>query len=78
MDYDIYNIFWVNVSPAYHGQGIGTALVQRIINIIKKKKARMILLTASKPEFYSKKFKFEILSEFKSDKYALMALKLKD
>jgi predicted N-acetyltransferase YhbS len=78
MDYDIYNIFWVNVMPMHQGKGIGSALVQKIIGIIKKKNAKLILLSTSKPEFYSKKFKFKTLSKFKSDKYDLMSLKLKN
>lgn len=77
MDYNIYNIFWVNVSPAHQGNGIGSALVKKIIDIIKKKDAEMIMLTTSKPKFYSEKFKFKTLSKFKSDKYDLMSLKLK-
>jgi len=56
MDYNIYNIFWVNVSPIHQGKGIGTALIEKIIKIIKRKKAKIILLTTSKPKFYSKKF----------------------
>jgi N-acetylglutamate synthase-like GNAT family acetyltransferase len=76
MDYNIYNIFWVNVAPAYQRKGVGSALVEKIINTIKKKNASMILLTTSKPKFYSKKFKFKTLSKFNDDKYNLMSLKL--
>jgi L-amino acid N-acyltransferase YncA len=78
MDYDIYNIFWVNVVKSHQNKGIGTALIQKTIDIIKKKKAKMILLTTDNPKFYSKRFKFKTLSKFKCDKHDLMALKLKD
>lgn len=78
MDYDIYNIFWVNVIKSHQNKGIGTDLIQKIIDIIKKKKAKMILLTTDNPKFYSKKFKFKTLSKFKCDKHNLMALKLKN
>lgn len=76
MDYNVYSIFWVNVSPPRQREGIGSALVQRIIKTIKRKKASMILLTTSKPKFYSKKFNFKTLSKFKNHKYDLMYLKL--
>ncbi|MEI7562938.1 MAG: GNAT family N-acetyltransferase [bacterium] len=76
MDYNIYNIFWVNVAPVYQGKGIGTALIQKIISIVKRKKADMILLTTSKPKFYSQKFAFKTLSKFHEGKYDLMVLKL--
>lgn len=77
MDYNVYNIFWVNVSPSRQREGIGSALIQKIIKTIKRKKAAMILLTTSKPKFYSKKFNFKTLSKFKNRKYDLMVLKLK-
>lgn len=47
MDYNIYQIFWVNVLPNYQRKGIGKQLVAKIISEIKKKKdANLILLTA--------------------------------
>lgn len=76
IDYNVYDIFWVNVTPSHQRKGIGFALVKRVIEIIKKKKASIILLTTSKPKFYAKKFKFKTLTKFKNNKYDLMSLKL--
>lgn len=78
LDYDIYEIFWVNVSPSFQGKGIGTALIKKIIQIIKIKKPKTILLTTSKPELYAKKFNFKTLAKFKTDKHDLMFLRLKN
>jgi ribosomal protein S18 acetylase RimI-like enzyme len=36
MDYNIYQIFWVNVLPEWQGKGIGKALVAKIITEIRK------------------------------------------
>ncbi len=76
MDYNIYQIFWINIKPGFQNKGIGTKLIERIIRILKNKKASMILLTTSKPRFYSKKFNFKTLAKFKNKKYDLMCLKL--
>lgn len=78
MDYDIYNIFWVNVTPKHQWKGVWTALIEKIIKIVKNKKAKMILLTTSKQKFYSKIFKFETLSKFNKNKDDLMALKIEE
>ncbi len=81
MDYNVYNIFWVNVDKDYQWKGIGTKLVKEVINIIKKKRnANMILLTATKENTlrYEKNFQFKVLSNLKNDKenYNLMGLKI--
>lgn len=76
MDYNIYEIFWVNVSPDYQGQGIGSALVNKVISIIKRKRPKMILLVTDNPKFYANKFNFKLLSKCKNDTYTLMALRL--
>lgn len=78
MDYDIYNIFWVNVLPSHQSRGIGSALIKKVIALIKSKKPKTILITTSKPGFYAKKFKFKTLAKFKSDKHDLMFLRLKN
>jgi hypothetical protein len=52
-------------------------LVEKIIKTIEKKKANMILLTTSKPKFYSKRFNFKTLSKFNENQYDLMFLRLK-
>jgi ribosomal protein S18 acetylase RimI-like enzyme len=78
VDYHIYEIFWVNVTPEYQNRGVGTKLVRKIIKIIKSKrgedKAHFILLTTTSPNFY-KRLGFEILLKFKKNNY-LMALEL--
>lgn len=77
MDYNIYQIFWVNVLPNRQGQGIGRMLVQHAINVIKKKKsASLIQLTASVKNvpFYKKQFGFKTLQQFSVSKHHLMSL----
>lgn len=81
MDYNVYQIFWVNVAQEYQGQGIGTKLVEKAIHEIRKQKgAHLILLTADKkaglPTFYRRRFGFRIRQSFSKDSYALMALSL--
>lgn len=79
IDYQIYNIFWVNVHPSHQGKGIGSKLILNAIKEIKKNKgdnkARLIILSTNKPKFYTR-FGFKILSN-PYDKYFLMGLKLK-
>lgn len=78
IDYHIYQIFWVNVLPKYQKKGIGTALVRKIIQIIKIKhgedKAYLILLTTSLPKFYER-LGFETLLKLKRNNH-LMILKI--
>ena len=78
MDYSVYNIFWVNVHPDYQKQNIGSKLVKEVIKKIKSikgdYKAKMILLTTTKPKFYSERFGFEIMSSLGKDE-VLMSLK---
>ena len=55
MDYEFYEIFWVNVLQEHRERGIGTALVKKIISEIKTDRgARFVLLTTHNPEFYRK------------------------
>lgn len=81
MDYNIWQIFWVNVAPEKQRQGVGVKLVAKIISDIKKKKgANIIQLTADKTNgneaYYKKKFGFKTLQTFHNDTYALMSLSL--
>lgn len=83
MDYSAYNLFWVNVTPASQGQGIGKRLVEDVIDRIRKIKDKenppeLILLTATKDntDFY-KQFDFEVLTKFAKGSYNLMGLHLK-
>lgn len=80
IDYAIYQIFWVNVTPKKQGQGIGESLVKKIISEIKKdKKAKLITLSATNPEFYMKHFKFKKVDSFKGNHHThyLMSLSVK-
>ncbi|MDO8625917.1 MAG: GNAT family N-acetyltransferase [Candidatus Magasanikbacteria bacterium] len=78
MDYDVYEIFWVNVHPSYLKRSIGKRLVQAAIRQIKKQRgAALILLTARAvaglPVFYQKQFGFKTVQKFSNRKYHLMA-----
>lgn len=78
MDYNIYEIFWVNVSPEKQRQGVGRQLVSKIIKEIKaKKNARLILLTANQAvgnaTYYKKLYGFKTLEKF-GNNYHLMSL----
>ena len=67
MDYNIYQIFWVNVLPELQKRGIGKQLVSKVINEIKKdKNAYLIQLTATTPnsKYYRKYFKFKNTGHF--------------
>lgn len=48
MDYGVYEISWINVDQRHQGKGLGTFLVSRILEELQAKKARAILLFASK------------------------------
>ncbi|MEK9158091.1 MAG: GNAT family N-acetyltransferase [Patescibacteria group bacterium] len=77
MDYDAYEIFWVNVLPEHQKQGIGKMLVTKIIADIKKrKKDGLIILSASIPnsKYYADYFKFKTVALFGKKKQHLMTL----
>ena len=77
MDYDIYTIFWVNVVADRQGEGIGMALIEKVIELIKKQNPKMILLSTDKPKLYRKKFGFRSIAKFDCDGYDLMSLQIK-
>lgn len=76
----IFNLFWVNVNPKNKGRGIGTKLIEELINKIKnlkeKPKAKLIILATKIPSFY-KKFGFEIITNKYDKNFILMEKKLK-
>lgn len=80
-DWSVYNIFWVNVHPDRQRQGIGRRLVDNIISRIRKyEDAKLILLTAKAPEYYSP-FGFLPLLQFSGDiseNVQLMGLRLEE
>jgi len=78
MDYNIYQIFWVNVAPKHQNNGIGTSLIHKLIGeISSNKSALMVELTSTSNnlEFYQKHFGFEVIQAVGD--YYLMALHLK-
>ncbi len=79
-DYGIYEVLWVNVTPKRQREGIGKKLMVEVIKGIKKsngkEKPKLILLTTTKPKFYSKSFGFKTLLRFGLNGYYLMALKI--
>jgi N-acetylglutamate synthase-like GNAT family acetyltransferase len=81
IDYKIYQIFWVNVDPAFQNKGIGTKLVKGVIDNIKSKKgkakaASMILLATKNPKFYCERFGFQTITKVSKKGMILMALDL--
>lgn len=73
LEYGVYNIFWVNVTPERKGNGIGRLLVAKVIDTIQEKNPTMILLTTDIPEFYEQQFGFRTLSSTQPG-YVLMGL----
>ena len=80
MDYNVYQIFWVNVSPDHQQKGIGKKLVAKIITEIKKRKnSYLIQLTATLPnsKYYAEKFGFKVIQNIgPKPYYYLMSLAL--
>jgi len=80
MDSMIFNLFWVNTNPKNKGIGIGTKLIEELINEIKKikekPKAKLIILSTKIPSFY-KKFGFKILTNKYDGDYVLMEREIK-
>jgi len=70
IDYAIYQIFWVNVTPERQRQGIGKMLIRKIITEIQKdKKAKLILLSTTSPKYYTQHFKFKKINSFKGNNH---------
>ncbi|MBR9701782.1 GNAT family N-acetyltransferase [Candidatus Pacearchaeota archaeon] len=79
IDNMVFNIFWVNTNPKYQSQGVGSRLMNDLINRIKRTKnikTKMILISTKIPEFY-KKFGFKKVAPKYDGDYILMVKKLK-
>jgi len=79
MDYNIYQIFWVNVDPSKQRQGVGKKLVAKVISEIKKKKnAALIQLSATLPnsKYYAQHFGFKTMELFGPELHHLMTLSI--
>lgn len=68
MDTRLYEIFWVNVVPAWHGLGIGRMLVRRCLELALERDAALVLLACkiSVAPFYTK-LGFHIFSTNQSE-----------
>lgn len=78
MDYNFYELFWLDVLPEAQRHGIGAKLVRRQISEARKKKgddrAQVILMTTRKPSFF-RKFGFKTMLRLGKGKH-LMALRV--
>lgn len=76
MDPDTAEMFWVTVDKQHRGHGVGTELVKKLIEEIKKKYI-LVLLSTDKPEFYERLgFKQIHHITVESTKYSICALDL--
>jgi ribosomal protein S18 acetylase RimI-like enzyme len=78
MDWDVYEIFWVNVLPGRQRQGIGKELTEKIISEIRKKKDASLILLSATPinaKYYKDNFNFKVIGP-SSKGYSLMGLSL--
>lgn len=71
MDYDVYEVFWVNVAPAFQGRGVGSALVDEVLRRVTSAGAKTVLLTTTTPEWYER-WGFSVLLKHSGD-YVLMS-----
>lgn len=82
MDYDIYQLFWVNVTPKRQRSGVGKLLIAKIIEDLKLKGASLIMLSAdqskSLPKYYQQKFGFKVAHPFNNNSQYLMFLNVRD
>jgi predicted N-acetyltransferase YhbS len=79
MDYNVFQIFWVNVAPERQREGIGRELVWTLIDEIKKREeASLIQLTTDSPRYYSAHFGFKSVDSFMRKTYQLMTLCVED
>ena len=73
----VMNLFWLNVHPDYVGKGIGSKLVNNLIERIKdpkeKPKAKIITISTKIPSFF-KKFGFKTIRKQYDKDYDLMAM----
>ncbi len=78
-DSNIYEIFWVTISPDFQKKGIGIKIVGDIVRRIKlfkdHLKADAIILSTFSPEFFMK-CGFEKISTLSDNKRFLMIMKL--
>jgi ribosomal protein S18 acetylase RimI-like enzyme len=74
MDYGVYEISWINVDQQHQGRGLGTFLVSRIIEELQAKKARVILLFASKAVSLYERLGFMRVAAFGHDHLMVLGI----
>ena len=74
MDYGVYEISWINVDQYHQGKGLGTFLVSRILEELYAKKARAILLFASRAVSLYERLGFVKVSQFGHDHLMVLGL----
>lgn len=74
MDYDVYEVYWVNIDPQYQRHGLGSVLINRIIEEVCNRNGARILLTTTSPAFYEQ-FGFTVFEKMPGE-YSLMMLRL--
>jgi len=78
IDNMVFSIFWVNTNPAHKNKGVGSKLIENLINRIRETKsikAKMILISTKIPVFY-KKFGFKRVTPKYDGDYRIMSLNL--
>jgi ribosomal protein S18 acetylase RimI-like enzyme len=48
-----YDVYWIGVSPAYAGYGIGTRLLEKVESILDDENGRLILIETSSSQMYA-------------------------
>ena len=78
-DFNIYEVFWVAVSPDFQKKGIGKEIMEEVIRQIKlydgHAKAYSIILSTSSPNFF-KKCGFKTISDLPNDNGVIMTINI--
>ena len=76
IDNRVFNIFWVNTNHTHQNQGVGSKLMENLINRIRNTRnirAKMILVSTKISAFYNK-FGFKRITSKYDGEYILMSL----
>jgi len=66
-DSGVYWLGWTYVDPSCQGQGIGQKLLHRVIQDLKKKKARKLYVDSSSRRLYRQAIRFYLANGFKKE-----------
>lgn len=72
MDYGVYEICWINVTPASQRRGIGRMLVEKCLADVRSV-GNMVLLSARTPQYYAEHWGFRAIHNY-GDGKSIMAL----